>query len=71
MTVFKCQDPSCSFVSGNKILFNRHSHKIKVEKDTEKLVCNQCNDTFATPSSLKRHMKRKHQVIKQLFVNDD
>merc|ERR1719318_626529 len=53
-TVFACDHPNCSFVSSNKIHFNRHSHKPTTVKNLKnvKLVCQICKQLFVNNSSL-------------------
>ena len=61
MTVYKCPVPDCTFVAGNKIIFNRHSHKKNVASSLSNSVfCNLCNERFATKGSLARHIGRIH-----------
>ena len=67
MKIYNCTFPECSFVTGSRVAFQRHlktsrSHpdlrKDKVKK-TE-FSCEACNKLFATNSSLKRHIIRRH-----------
>jgi len=63
MSIYQCPEKDCSFVSGNLVLFNRHSHKktTALGKMLMRLKCTDCDQSFAGKSSLKRHIERKHQ----------
>jgi zinc finger/BTB domain-containing protein 41 len=63
VAIFKCPVPDCRFVSGNKILFNRHNHNKKIVIVPSKLSCKLCKGLFATKGSLTRHIKRKHKPV--------
>ena len=61
MNIFECPEKGCTFVSGNKMLFNRHHHKAKhINASTFK--CYKCMEMFTTKSSPIRHNKRKHKL---------
>ena len=62
MVIFECPFPGCSFVAGNKIIFDRHSHKKKVN-NVKINLCNLCNERFSTKGSLVRHINRKHKSV--------
>ena len=62
MVIFECPVPGCSFVAGNKIIFDRHSHKKKVN-NVKINLCNLCNERFSTKGSLVRHINRKHKSV--------
>ena len=64
-TIYECPEISCSFVTGSRILYSRHSatHIRKGNKriqPKDKVRCNACNMILANKSSLKRHCIRKH-----------
>ena len=64
-TIYECPEIDCSFVTGSRILYSRHSatHIRKGNKgiqSQQKVQCNVCNVTLANKSSLKRHCTRKH-----------
>jgi len=64
-TVYVCPEKTCSFATGSRILYNRHSSThvrkvIKLNNVDQKVRCNVCNVLFVNKSSFKRHFKRKH-----------
>lgn|ERR1712025_591245 len=68
MRIYKCHLQVCSFVTGSRVAFERHlttslSHPNTKKKNKNKeknISCEFCNEQFATKSSLKRHIIRKH-----------
>ena len=58
--IFECPVPTCTFASGSKLLFSRHSHK-KGSSVPSKLICTLCSSKFATKGSLMRHVGGKHK----------
>ena len=67
MKIYNCTFPECSFVTGSRVAFQRHlktslSHPDlrKDEVKKTKFSCETCNEVFATNSSRKRHIIRRH-----------
>jgi hypothetical protein len=67
MKVFECPEQNCKFVTGSRICYTRHAathlRKPKVKSNTPKLSCSYCQMVVANRSSLRRHVKRKHNDI--------
>ena len=63
MKIFKCPYPECSFVAGNKVIFERHSHKKNVVGAQSKVLCDVCHEKFANKHSLARHKTRRHKSL--------
>ena len=67
MKVFECPEQNCKFVTGSRICYNRHAathlRKPKVKSNTPKISCSYCQMVVANRSSLRRHVKRKHNDI--------
>ena len=61
LTIFKCDDIDCNFVTGSRAMFSRHSHAkfVRPCNRTAKPMCQVCHKQFCNPSSLKRHVIRK------------
>ena len=64
MKVFQCSVKSCTFVSGNQIIFNRHRHSSQPKGANKNIKlrskCSVCSKYFVNNSSLKRHVKNVH-----------
>ena len=59
--IYKCNFKNCTFVTGSRVMLNRHNHDKDKEKDNIKPVCVFCKETFANTSSLRRHVRRVHR----------
>ena len=63
--IFEC--PDCAFVTGSKICYTRHATThLRVQskhtaKSSFKVRCRTCGVMFSNDSSMKRHVKRRHQ----------
>ena len=61
LTIYKCDDKGCNFVTGSRAMFSRHSQAKFVQPchRNTKPMCPVCHQQFCNPSSLKRHVIRK------------
>ena len=61
LKIFQCEHKNCSFVTGSRGMYSRHSHAKNSDSQgkSSKPCCPVCNLKFYNHSSLKRHRTRK------------